>query len=70
VSSGNRLTAKGQTHILPRRKGGPVSSGRRPTAKRQAHILHRHKRRTSEQREEANRKGADSHTTQAQKEDQ
>jgi hypothetical protein len=47
VSRGNRLTAKGQTHILRRRK-----------------------RRTSEQRKQADGKGADSQAMQVQKEDQ
>jgi hypothetical protein len=40
------------------------------TAKGQTHLLHRRKRRTIEQREQANGKGGDSPTTQAQKEDQ
>jgi hypothetical protein len=70
VSNGSRLTVKGQTHILRRHKGGPVSSGTRPMAKGQTHILHRCKRKTSEQREQANSKGADSHPTHTQKEDQ
>jgi hypothetical protein len=47
VSRGSRLTAKGQTHILCRRK-----------------------RRTSEQREQADGKGADSQPMQVQKGDQ
>jgi hypothetical protein len=47
-----------------------VSSGSRPTAKGQTYILHRRKRRISEQREQADSKEADSHTTQLQKEDQ
>jgi hypothetical protein len=47
-----------------------VSRGSRLTAKGQTHILHGHKQRTTEQREQADGKGADSQTTQAQKEDQ
>jgi hypothetical protein len=47
-----------------------VSRGSRPMAKGQTHILRRCKGRTSEQREQANGKGADSHPMQAQKEDQ
>jgi hypothetical protein len=47
-----------------------VSRGSRPTAKGQTHTLHRCKQRTSEQREQVNSKGADSHATQAQKEGQ
>jgi hypothetical protein len=51
-------------------KGGPVSKGSRPMAKGQTHMLRRHKRRSSEQREQANSTGADSHPMQVQKEDQ
>jgi hypothetical protein len=47
-----------------------VSRGSGPMTKGQTHSLHRRKRRTSEQRERAEGKGADSHTTQAQEEDQ
>jgi hypothetical protein len=47
-----------------------VSRGSGPTAKGQTHSLRRRKRRTSEQREQADGKGADSQTTQAQQEDQ
>jgi hypothetical protein len=47
-----------------------VSRGSRPKAQGQTHTLCRHKRRTSEQREQADSKGADSQATQAQKEDQ
>jgi hypothetical protein len=47
-----------------------VSRGSGPTAKGQTHSLCRRKRRTSEQREQADGKGADSHPAQAQKEDQ
>jgi hypothetical protein len=47
-----------------------VSRWSRPTAKGQTHILRRRKRRTSEQREQADGKGTGSHTVQAQKEDQ
>jgi hypothetical protein len=47
-----------------------VSRGSRLIAKEQTHILRRRKRRTSEQREQADCKGADSQATQVQKEDQ
>jgi hypothetical protein len=47
-----------------------VSTGSRPTAKGQTHKLRRRKRRTSEQREQADSKGENSHPMQAQKEDQ
>jgi hypothetical protein len=47
-----------------------VSRGSGPTAKGQTHRLHRCNRMTSEQREQVNSKGADSHAMQAQKEDQ
>jgi hypothetical protein len=70
VSRGNRLTAKGQTHKLCGCKGGQVSSRSGPTAKGQTHTLCRRKRRTSEQREQADGKGADSQPMQAQKGDQ
>jgi hypothetical protein len=47
-----------------------VSKEITPMAKGQTHILHRRKRRTSEQREQADSKGVDSHPMQPQKEDQ
>jgi hypothetical protein len=70
VSRGSRPTAKGRLTYYTGAKGGPVSRGRRLTAKGQTHILHRRKRRTSEQREQVDGKGADSHTLQVQKENQ